>query len=130
MILLDTHVILWLGYSPERLTKRAVEAIRRVETNGEILAVSSVSLFELSYVMLHRRVYQTIPYAAFLSSVQQRFRVTAVTAEIALCAGQLAAPFHGDPLDRLITATAMVENCALMTADAKILKAGLCKTIW
>jgi PIN domain nuclease of toxin-antitoxin system len=39
-------------------------------------------------------------------------------------------PFHGDPMDRIIAATAIVEDCVLLTIDEKIRQSGVCKTLW
>jgi len=36
----------------------------------------------------------------------------------------------GDPMDRIITATAMVEGVPLVTADRNIRRSRLVKTIW
>ena len=42
----------------------------------------------------------------------------------------LAATFPSDPGDRLITATAIVLRCPLVTADEKIRAAKVVETIW
>jgi len=38
--------------------------------------------------------------------------------------------FHGDPADRLIVATALVESAALVTKDPRIRKYEALSTIW
>ncbi len=53
-----------------------------------------------------------------------------MTAAIAICAGELPEPFHGDSMDRMIAATAIVEKCTLITADIKIRAANACKVLW
>jgi PIN domain nuclease of toxin-antitoxin system len=53
-----------------------------------------------------------------------------LTAEIAVCAAGLPDPFHGDPIDRMIAATAIVGDCVLITHDDRIRKANVCKTLW
>jgi PIN domain nuclease of toxin-antitoxin system len=37
------------------------------------------------------------------------------------CPGQLPQPFHKDPADQIIVATARIYDCPLMTCDTKIL---------
>ena len=44
-----------------------------------------------------------------------------LTSEIAVRAYQLPEPFHPDPADRLIVATAIENDCALVTSDTRIL---------
>jgi PIN domain nuclease of toxin-antitoxin system len=65
-----------------------------------------------------------------MASIQARLELVPLTAEIVICAAQIPAPFHGDPMDRIIAATAIVEDCVLITHDDKIRGANVCKTIW
>lgn len=47
-----------------------------------------------------------------------------LTPEIVVESTQLPQPFHRDPADQLIVATARVLDCALFTQDSKILSYG------
>lgn len=47
MILLDTHVILWLVLAPERMSRPAAAAIRRARVS-EGIAIADISLLELA----------------------------------------------------------------------------------
>ena len=44
-----------------------------------------------------------------------------ISSKIAVDAGQLPYPIHGDPADRILVATARALRCPLLTADRKIL---------
>jgi len=44
-----------------------------------------------------------------------------LTPEIAIASTRLPDPFHKDPADRILVATARVLNIPILTADAKIL---------
>ena len=46
MILLDTHVVVWLAFEPDKLSKRAKEAIRAARIQGG-LAIAGITLLEL-----------------------------------------------------------------------------------
>lgn len=48
MILLDTQVVLWLGFEPDQRSRKAVAAIKEERSNGGGLAISGVSLYELA----------------------------------------------------------------------------------
>lgn len=50
--------------------------------------------------------------------------MTELTPEIAFEAYQLPEEFHGDPADRLITATARIHGATLVTQDQQILDYG------
>jgi PIN domain nuclease of toxin-antitoxin system len=47
-----------------------------------------------------------------------------LTPEIALASSRLPEPFHGDPADRIIVATARTMGARLATRDSKILEYG------
>jgi PIN domain nuclease of toxin-antitoxin system len=44
MILLDTHVVVWLALEPHKLSKRAKDAIRTASMQGG-LAIAEITLF-------------------------------------------------------------------------------------
>jgi PIN domain nuclease of toxin-antitoxin system len=130
MILLDTHVAIWLVLSPKKLSLRARAAIRQARQSGEKIACAAGSLFETAYLVRRNRIALREQPEDFIAAIRKTFEWAPLTAEIALCAAELPAPFHSDPLDRMITATAIVEKCTLVTADDKILTANVCKTLW
>jgi PIN domain nuclease of toxin-antitoxin system len=47
-----------------------------------------------------------------------------LTPEIALASSRLPQPFHGDPADRIIVATARSLGARVVTRDSKILEYG------
>jgi len=55
VILLDTHAWLWLGSNPARLSRTAAAAISGAVRSGGI-AVASVSLVEIAWLMAHNRL--------------------------------------------------------------------------
>jgi len=130
MILLDTHVVVWLLTSPDRISKAAVEAIAASGAKGRRPAVSSASVFEIAYGASRGRIQLHIARSGFLDRLRATFDLRPVTEAIAFQAGTLPDPFHGDPMDRIIAATAIVEDYVLLTIDGKIRDAGVCKTLW
>jgi PIN domain nuclease of toxin-antitoxin system len=129
-VLLDTHVILWLALAPQRISPAATESIELADHPDGLIAISTASLYEIAYLIRAGRVLLTIPEQAFLARLRSRFATLSISPEIAICAAQFSSPLHGDPLDRMIAATAVIENCALITADRKLLDSGVCKTVW
>ncbi len=53
-----------------------------------------------------------------------------ITADVAIEAGRLPENFPGDPLDRLIYATAVSENALLVTRDERITAHDPTRVIW
>ena len=130
MILLDTHVVFWLLLAPEQLSSPARDSILQARSTGERLACSSISLYEIANAVRRRRLHVKSTIQEFIAAVQAKLELEPLTAEIAICAADLPQPFHGDPMDRIIAATAIVGGYTLITHDGRIRKANACKTLW
>jgi PIN domain nuclease of toxin-antitoxin system len=130
MILLDTHVVVWLLTSPDRISKAAAEAIAAWGVGGRKPAISSATVFEIAYGASRGRIRLHVTETGFLDRLHATFDLRPVTDAIAFEAGMLPDPFHGDPMDRIIAATAIVEDCVLLTIDARIRRSNVCKTLW
>ena len=129
MILLDTHALIWLASEPGRLSKRASEAIRKASHEGGI-AISAITLWELAWLATHGRIVIGSTAEAFVERITSRTAILPITPKIAVLANQLPANYPGDPCDRLIGATAIVEGIALITRDRSIRSCSQVKTLW
>lgn len=130
MILLDTHVVVWLASDDSRISRAAQSAIDEARKTGRGLAISDFTLFELSLLFRKKRFDLAVTPEAFLSEVERRFRVLPVTANIALQAFELPASFPKDPVDRIVGATSLIEDLPLVTADRAIRQSRVVPTIW
>lgn len=131
MILLDTHAWIWMVMDPKRLSKPAVQAIRRA-AKAQDLAIASISLYEAAWLFANRRVRipGTVSQGVRELIDASRVQVLEVVPDIASVAAQLPEPVPSDPADRLIVATALVHAVPLVTRDARILESGACNAIW
>jgi PIN domain nuclease of toxin-antitoxin system len=129
VILLDTHVLVWLTTEPARLSKHASSAIRRASRGGGI-AISAITLWELAWLASHGRLQVTGTVEAYLEEVSSRVSVRPTTAKVAALANQFPADYSGDPCDRIIGATALAEGMILVTKDVKIRDCKLLQTLW
>jgi len=130
LILLDTHVVVWLVSEPERLSKNAKAAIDDARRNGDGLAVSGITLVEITTLYGRRRILLAMSLESFLGELERKFVVLPINART--CARMLSLPtgYPKDPADRVIGATALVEGMSLVTADREIRRAKVVRTIW
>jgi PIN domain nuclease of toxin-antitoxin system len=129
MILLDTHVLIWLASEPSNLSRKASDAVRRASQETGI-AISAITLWELAWLATHDRLKITGTVDAFVEQIVSRTAILPISVKIAVLANQLPADYPGDPCDRLIGATALAEGIALITKDTRIRACKQIKTIW
>lgn len=130
MILLDTHVVVWLSYDHGRLSAKAQAAIKEARARERGVAISAMTLIEVAMLSSYGRIQLSPDLDTFLSDIEQRFVVLPVTAKIALQAFELPANYPKDPADRIIGATALVEDIPLVSADNEIRRSRAIPVIW
>ena len=130
MILVDTHVVVWLAFGQDRISRKAKTAIDAARKDADGLAISDITLFELATLTSKGRVRLDISLETFLQEVESRFVVLPITGRVCARAIGLPASYPKDPADRIIGATALVEGLSLLTADREIHKSKVVRTIW
>ena len=128
--ILDTHIVLWLAYQPDKLSGAARVAIETAEAADQQLAISAATLYEVAWLVEQNRLSSLVSPTKLVKQVLSKFTVIPINGGVALAAAQIPSPFQGDPMDRLIVATAIQGNLTLITADRRILDADLCKLLW
>lgn len=125
-VLLDTCAVIWLA-NGDRLRQQAMDAIVAAGLSGGIL-VSPVSAWEVG-LLARPRGRPGVPLQ-FLPDPKAWFarvmagpgiRPAPFTPDIAIDASQLPGEVHGDPVDRMIVATARQLGVPVITRDARIL---------
>jgi PIN domain nuclease of toxin-antitoxin system len=129
MILLDTHVVAWMNLHSRRLSRAADSAIRRAR-RSDGLAISVITLVELARLIASRRIQQDLPLEQALRRLVEDIYIYPITTEIAALTTYFPLDFPSDPMDRIIAATARAEGIPLVTADDRVQKCPLVKTIW
>lgn len=130
MILVDTHVVVWLAFDQAKISKAGREAINEARMNAEGLAISDITLLELMTLTSKGRIRLNISLESFLREIEARFIVLPISGRACVRALELPAAYSKDPADRIIGATALVEGLALITADRKIRRSRALHTIW
>jgi PIN domain nuclease of toxin-antitoxin system len=129
MILLDTHVLFWAVNDTKQLSKPAVAAILKAQTDGG-LSISAISLWELAMLLARGRIQGYGTVEASLRLLTEDVIIKPITSEIASIAAQFPMDFPRDPADRIIGATAKAEGLPLITRDEKLKASPLLQTIW
>jgi PIN domain nuclease of toxin-antitoxin system len=130
LILLDTHVVLWLAFAPDKISRRAQSAIEESLAGSEGLSISDITLLELATLAHKGRVHLNISLESFLQEVENRFVVLPMNGEICARSLQLPETFPNDPADRVIAATALVRGFPLVTADNAIRRSKALQILW
>ena len=129
MILLDTHVLVWMSLDPNRLSKEASAAIQGARSRSGI-CISDITLWEIALLARHGRIEIIGTIDSFVHEISAPVVIKPITAAIASMAVQFPEEYPKDPADRLIGATARVEMLPLVTADEQLRRSPLLDTIW
>jgi len=120
MLLLDTHVLIWLDEGNPQLGKIALQTIIESLSAGQ-LGVATISFWEVAMLVEKQRLTMQTELDVWRSDLLQTGLLEIpLKGTTAIRAGQLQL-FHGDPADRMIVATTIENGATLMTADTKIL---------
>ncbi len=130
MILVDTHVVVWLAFDQAKISRKARTAIDGSRKNGEGVAICDITLLELAALAKKNRIRFNISLESFLEEVESRFVVLPINGRACARAMGLPETYPKDPADRIIGATALVEGLTLVTADREIRQSKLIQTIW
>jgi PIN domain nuclease of toxin-antitoxin system len=124
VILLDTHVLVWLDEASPRLGTTTIEQIDSAFQSGQV-TISAISFWEVSMLVRKGRIRLDMDLAIWRSDfLEQGLIEIPVTGEIGIRAAGFE-NFHGDPADRLIAATALQCSATLLTADERLLSSQL-----
>lgn len=123
MILVDTHVLLWLQFRPERLGEQTRRIIDQARDNRDV-AVSAITFWETALLRTKRRL-DLIRSIDDVSAWRRELlagglREIPIDGELGIHSVSLNYP-GGDPADRLIIATALDGSHLLVTDDRQIL---------
>ena len=130
MILLDTHVLVWLLSDPQRISAAANLAIGQARKDGAPLAISSISLLEVSVLARTHQIQIEGTLEELLADIELKFALLPVVARACVRMTDLPENYPSDPVDQMIGATALAEGIPLVTADERIRRAKAFATIW
>ena len=133
-ILMDTHIWIWLMEGNPMLAGSKVLSMIEQAAESGILSVSASSVWEIGMLEAKTRISFNVPCMEWIHKALSfpGLQLAPLTPEIAIESTRLPDDFHGDPADRMIVATARMNDVSLITKDKKILeyaKSGFLKAI-
>ncbi len=123
--MLDTHTLLWLSLSPEKISSKAAPALKKAGGMGSML-ISPISLWEIAMLVRKKRLVLGRPTLEWITDTLDHpgLAIAPMTPKVAVDSNELPDRFAGDPADCILIATARTEGAILATRDSLILDYG------
>ena len=127
----DAHALIWYLYDDRRLSKTAGKLMDEIEGSGDQLAVSSITLVEVVYLVEKKRIDGN----AFTKVVALLERTNPKLVEIPLDHAVVEAMRRVDRTqipempDRIVAATALYLSVPMISYDHKIQSSNI-TTVW
>lgn len=129
IVVLDTCAIVWAVSDPRQIPNRAAHILRAEDTEVQ---VSAISCAEIACASARGRIEIDRHWRHWFRHYIELngWNVLPVDLEVIEEAYALPEPFHRDPADRIIVASARLRGAPIITADARILGYPHVKTVW
>ena len=116
-LLLDTHLLLWAAFRPDRLSR---DAAAMIADPGNRLWFSAASIWEVAIKRaLDRPDFRVDPGVLQAGLLANDYAELPIAGRHYLGVSGLPA-LHADPFDRILIAQALAEGMMLLTANARI----------
>ena len=126
----DTHALIWYVFDDPRLSPTAISMMDAIEAAGDQIAVSSISLIEIIYLIEKHKIDPTTT-----NRLKSLLELRGVLIEVAVDRGvsdalaTIPRAEVPDMPDRIIAATAVHLGVPLISRDGKIRTSSV-RTIW
>jgi len=129
--LLDTHTWVWWHMHPQNLSRKVKILIGNTSKYDELL-LSAISPWEFSKLLEKRRIGISCDPQDWINAALDlpKLRLVHLSPILAYRSTILPQPFHDDPADQIIVATAREENATILTKDQSILKYKHVRSFW
>ena len=130
-ILLDTHAWVWWVVEDRRLSRPARRAIERAAATNT-LQLSLISIWEIAKKIEKGQLALDRPVSDWFDDATRRpgLQMVELTRPILEESCRLPQPFHGDPADQMIVATARDRDAVIVTRDQRIRAYPHVRSLW
>ncbi len=129
--LLDTHAWVWWVTEDRRLSRPARRVIEKDQAN-DALSLSLISIWEVAKKVEKGQLVLDRPVDDWfdLATVRPGLHLAELTRPILAESCRLPPPFHGDPADQIIVATARDRDAVIVTKDRQIRRYAHVRSAW
>ena len=129
--MLDTHTWIWWNMNPHQLSDRVKRIIGNTNKYDEML-LSAISPWEFGKLLEKQRIGISCNPEDWINIAldMPKLRLVPLSPLLSYRSTVLPQPFHNDPADQIIVATARGENATILTKDEKILAYKNVKSLW
>ncbi len=121
-MLLDTCALLWLANGGGDLSDAALERT----DSSQVVCISAISAFEISLKYRQGKLGLPALPGEWFRVVLEHHNISVIPLDIDICiAANDLPPFHKDPCDRLIIATARLHRFPVVTGDTRFEEYGV-----
>lgn len=117
--------------NPQRLSKRVRQLLSSPRSYDEVL-LSAISAWEVAKLVEKGRLTLSCDVEDWVTEAldMHKLRLVPLSPAIACASTRLPQPFHDDPADQIIVATARAENATILSIDERIQKYPHVMTAW
>ena len=129
--LLDTHTWVWWNMRPQNLSRKVTKLIEHENDYDELL-LSAISPWEFCKLLEKGKIGISYNPEEWIDGALEmpKLRLVQLTSSIAYRSTVLPMPFHDDPADQIIVATAREEKATILTKDQRILNYHHVQSLW
>ncbi len=121
-VLCDTCALIWLATGSAKLSRSARAVIR----DSELLCFSSISIWEIARKVKAGELEIPVSPTMFADMLVKQYGMKELPLDNAIMLRSSALPeIHKDPADRFIIATAILNDCAIVTGDRRFPEYGV-----
>ncbi|MCE5293268.1 MAG: type II toxin-antitoxin system VapC family toxin [Chlamydiales bacterium] len=124
-VIFDTHVFLWYLFGKPVFSQKFLKSIDRIQKLHPVL-ISPMTIWEIGMLAERNRISLEMDCLEWVEQALSNpgFILTPLEPQAAILSSRLPGLIHGDPVDRLLIATAFETRSVLVTCDEKILEFG------
>lgn len=123
MVVLDTHVLIWLVNGDEKIIKSNFLPFINKAIKKNSIFIPAICLWEISMLVSKNRITLTENTIDWIRNATSApgISIYPLSPEVAFESTILPGDFHGDPADRMIVATTRILDATLLTFDKQII---------